>query len=626
MTNDGSYQAYAQQEAAKNLPGPRVSGAGANPGRDTFSQFYRSDRPPEERPPRAPHFTITSRQKVADGEMVAWRLTYYDFSGGLAQNVDLGEGAGANMASGTFDLRKRGFAVQPLSNTEEIMGSSAPAQHMLVQSHWENKLVLASGGTADKCLFMEFAEDNPLMTIVVHNPGAGELIMWHGPLTFKDTTRFFISRVGAAPRAYASPGGVLAGAMEASLASCCGWMEMPVNVSPGAALKLFITMSGDIFSMTSGQDYNAAPSLVGSAADRFKLPLLMQPLKVIPWGRGLRAVWKAPEFLPIGFVAAYDRALYPHPRDLSATGVKRRIRLPHCDVTGLDWDEIKVPELRYITNAEAWRDGLICTDDTEIVWKPSPGGYKRVYLNEQMPKLTDRKRVVVDFGDNGRDLIIRIDEIAINGTSGATTTYDVSLNGDTWALSPASPVVTLTGLTGRRSLAGVGGGIPIGQGTRYIHGMARDNFFHRPLPRPGQSGWDLRGDYNFDVCSGTLPDTVLPEPFCYLTSVADAVLFKGYLPPEHNLSVDWGKSHEDGTVAATGSVATFSGPINRASRRYPHKDNQARFQDVLSASFAVTRDSSAYEQETVNLTSLALEGHTLIPHGTDFSDAPKYDD
>lgn len=629
-SNDGSYQAYVQQQETNpkaNLNMRRVTGAGADV-RDTFSSFYRSNRVPEERPPRAPHFGITSRQKVADGEMVSWRLTYYDFSAGYAQDVDLTDGGGANMGSGQWDVRKRGKAVQQLATSSPSAGGTVD-QMMLTWSQWDGLVVLGSGDNANRSLFYEAAVTPPTAPAflpIAYAPGANQPILWHGPLQFLGTRYFVISRMDQAPEVYASPVGALVGTMDANLGSASGWLDMPVNISPGSALKLFMTAYGSLWSMSSSDAYNAAPTYVGSIADLFKMPMFTHPLGVVPWGRGVRAFWKAPEFGVVGASGGYTPGTHYHPRDLAAPDRLRRIRLAHCDVTGLDWDEAKIDELPYLTNATVWRNGLICTDDTNIIWKAGNGQYRRVYLNEQMPRLINRQRIVVDFGDRGRDCLIRIDEISIKGNTAATTTYDVALNGDTWGLSPASEVTTLTGLTGRRSLAGVGlgGGMPISP-TGYSYGMAASgNFLARPALNGGQSGWDKRGQMTFaSPCTGTLPDTVLPEPFCYLTSIADAVQFKGYLPSGFNLVVDWGKSHEDGTVAPTGAVATFNGPLNRASKRFPHTANTGPFSDILSATFTVTNESGD-ATETAQLLSIALEGHTLIPHGTDFNDDPRY--
>jgi len=629
MTNDdGSYNAYIARQAATAKP-RSAAGITRFSGRDTFSSFYRSERVPQELPPRSPRFVITSRQKVAGGEMVGWRLTYLDFSGGYAQDVDLSDGGGANMASGTWDVRKRGMMTQPLQTTQQPV--TGVQQFMMTHSQWEGRLVLLIGGAASKTMWFETSENNPALLSTVFSPGANEMPLWHGPLTFGATTYWVEAHIGTAPGVYDSPGGTLLGAMDPNLAGCAGWMEMPVNVSPGSALKLFVTLTGDIFAMESSMAYNALPKLVSSQADRGKLPYWLHPLDVVPWGRGLRAFWKSPAYSPIGSAAGiYNPATMFHPRELNATGLDRRIRLPHCDVTGLDWDEAKIDELPYLTNATVWRNGLVATDDTSIVWKTGNGQYRRVYLNEQMPALTNRQRVIVDFGDRGRDLLIRIDEIAINGATTPTTTYDVALNGNTWGLSPASEVVTLTG-TGRKSLAGVGrgGGMPIGLSTGYAHAMAEGNFYRYAAPMGGQSGWDLRNSvHNFGApVSGNLPDTILPEPFCYLASTPDAVLLKGYLPDGHHLTVDWGKSHEDGSVAATGAVATFDGPLNRASHRYTHQGNQGRFTDILEASISLTRDpGDETPTDTARILHLAFEGHCLVPDAIDFNDYVRYFD
>lgn len=619
-TDDGSYGAYKQQQAQANKPPPRVSGAGRDV-RDTFSAFNPPERIPQERPSRGPKWTILSRERVGGGTKVRWRLVYYDLSGGFAQDVDLSDGEGANIGGGTLDVRSRRRAVQQLAHGT-LVPPATPHQQMITWSHWNNRLVLMGGHSPNDWHYVETSTTDPTPVPFTYTVVANEAwVSWHGPLTFGDKNYFVVANMATQPRVFTEPGSAVVGTMDVSLSGCMGWMDMPVNIRPGAPLKLFVTVSGSIFAMTSAMAYNTPPNLVGSASDLYKLPWFTHPLGCLTWGRGLRAFWKAPERSPVGFSGIYDAALHSHPRELAASSSQRRIRLHHCDVTGLDWDEQKIDELPFITNAEKWRNGLVVTNDRDLIWKAGNGKFQRIYLNEQMPYLTNRERRIVDFGDRGRDLIIRIDEVAINGSTGATTTYDVALNGDTWTLSPASPVVTLAN-TGPRSLAGVGGGIPIGESTNFAHGMAEGVMYQRPIPRPGQSGWDLRGRNLFwSPTTFTLPDTVLPEPFCYLTNIGDGARFGGYLPAGHRFEFDWGKSHEDGTTAATGVISKWDGPLNRASKYYPHQSNQGVFQSLLAATGTITNVSGS-GLETAQVLPLILEGHTFVPDDMYFEDGP----
>lgn len=582
-----------QPGTAKYTPPPSTG------QRDIFGLANPAARENQQGPVGSARFELTGSNR--ERNVVGWRVTIYDLRGGLNQARGSFATTHARSSLSTMDTRYAGYATLPLMVTAQTSPDPVKTNFGPLQLSSLNifgRLVLAAGGQPNACLFKETSAADPTLIALSYdfNDGATNhdiyglasvAISGQGPrlCVYGAKASEILSDIDTSP--------TVAGTIS-TLTSTFGVIQTPLSEQP----ILFNEYK-------SIRVLNAASAYGDAKVHTIDVPGAggyVVGLSALAGGR-LRVFWVFPRGgNGFGMLALGSE----EPGDLYST-----------DLEGYDLAKHELP-LRYVIGACIWRDGILAHDGRRIVF--TNGRMLRdLRLFADRVQSSDRELRIRGFTVNGPELIVRVNEIAVSGTSGATVeweeSYDFDL--DAWTNLTKHTTLSTTGVQGLNAP----GADPISFSTGYRHHYT-DGSWRRSLTVPyGSNPFNLRKTSGATAGTGqqfdspgvwTSPKWSLPglegAPF-----IVSRVRFGG--------DVDAGGSDAAVEVAIASNTGAFGSTVAHYVTTHPQWRQSTSF-DVGSAQmlYELQVQVTAAQQTagtdptrfTPNCLPIVIEGYSFI--------------
>lgn len=282
------------------------------------------------------------------GRAVPWEITLNNFAGSYGQQGPY-ESHFNRTASSTLDYRDGDALTLQLKSSDDttLAWTNSAVSHCNIFG----TMAFGIGGTADNALYSAILGS---YTAHVYTPGSA--ITCLHPIVIGGATsavRLLVGRAGASPQVLADLGATptVSGTMHANLNPTWGLITSYLNATnPSTGTHLFYA-NGSIYTLAVTAAITDAPTVAGTAS---VYPNGGFAIGIIRWNGVDRAFWWMPQ-------ANATSPFTMNPVARNANGTKGRII--HTNLEGTDPQELKLPFLKDVVVAFAWRDGLFVSDE-----------------------------------------------------------------------------------------------------------------------------------------------------------------------------------------------------------------------------------------------------------------------